>query len=103
MTLTRHVYSPHIDVASLKWWKTLDDNTQDLIQRTIREAAVFQRNDNRSKNAFRLALLKEKEMMIEEYPDIDAFRAKLVRLKDSDLYSEPRVQAMLIEFMNATQ
>jgi len=32
MTLTRHVYSPHIDVASLKWWKTLDANTQDLIQ-----------------------------------------------------------------------
>jgi len=103
MTLTRHVYSPHIDVASLKWWKTLDANTQDLIQRTIHEAAVFQRNDNRSKNADRLAFLKEKGMEIEAHPDIDAFRAKVSGLKDTDLYSEPRIQALLIEMLNATK
>ena len=103
MTLTRHVYSPHIDVASLKWWKTLDANTQDLIQRTIHEAAVFQRKDNRSKNAARLALLKEKGMNIEAHPDIDAFRAKVAGLKDMDLYSEPRIQALLIEMLNATK
>jgi len=103
MTLTRHVYSPHIDVASLKWWKTLDANTQDLIQRTIHEAAVFQRNDNRSQNAARLALLKEKGMKIETHPDIDAFRAKVAGLKDMDIYSEPRVQALLIEMLNATK
>ena len=103
MTLTRHVYSPHIDVASLKWWKTLDADTQDLIQRTIHEAAVFQRNDNRSKNAARLALLKEKGMKIEAHPDIDAFHAKVAGLKDMDLYSEPRVQAFLIEMLNATK
>ena len=103
LTLTRHVYSPHIDVASLKWWKTLDANTQDLIQRTIYEAAVFQRNDNRSKDAGRLAFLKEKGMMIEMHPDIDAFRAKVTGLKDTDLYSEPRVKAMLIQMLNATK
>ena len=103
MTLTRHVYSPHIDVASLKWWKTLDANTQDLIQRPIHEAAVFQRNDNRSKNADRLAFLKEKGMEIEAHPDIDAFRAKVAGLKDMDLYSEPRIQALLIEILNATK
>ena len=103
MTLTRHVYSPHIDVASLQWWKTLDANTQDLIQRTIHEAAVFQRKDNRSKNAARLALLKEKGMNIEAHPDIDAFRAKVAGLKDMDLYSEPRIQALLIEMLNATK
>jgi tripartite ATP-independent transporter DctP family solute receptor len=103
MTLTRHVYSPHIDVASLKWWKTLDTNTKDLIQRTIYEAAVFQRKDNRSKNAARLVFLKEKGMEIEEHPDIDAFRAKVAGLKDMDIYSEPRVQALLIEMLNATK
>jgi tripartite ATP-independent transporter DctP family solute receptor len=103
MTLTRHVYSPHIDVASLKWWKTLDANTQDLIQRTIYEAAVFQRKDNRSKNAARLALLEEKGMKIEAHPDINAFRAKVAGLKDMDLYSEPRVHALLIEMLNATK
>jgi tripartite ATP-independent transporter DctP family solute receptor len=103
LTLTRHVYSPHIDVASYKWWKTLDAKTKDLIQKSIYEAAVFQRHDNRSKNAARLALLKQKGMQIEAHPDIDAFRSKVAGLKDMDLYSEPRVQALLIEMLNATQ
>jgi len=103
MTLTRHVYSPHINVASLKWWKTLDEDTQDLIQRTIREAAVFQRKDNRSKNADQLARLSEKGMRIEFHPDLDAFRAKVAGLKNTDLYSEPRVLAMLIEMLNAAK
>ncbi len=103
MTLTRHVYSPHIDVASLKWWKSLESKTQDLIQTTLYDAAVFQREDNRSKNAARLTFLKEKGMEVEEHPDIDAFRAKVAGLKDMDLYSEPRVQALLMEILNATQ
>ncbi|MEJ2655812.1 MAG: DctP family TRAP transporter solute-binding subunit [Desulfobacterales bacterium] len=103
LTLTRHIYSPHIDVASLKWWKTLDAKTKDLIQKTIYEAAVFQRHDNRSKNDARLSFFKEKGMQIEVHPDIDAFRAKVAGLIDTDLYSEPRVKAMLIEMINATQ
>ena len=103
MTLTRHVYSPHIDVASLKWWKSLDSKTQDLIQTTLYDAAVFQREDNRSKNAARLTFLKEKGMAVEENPDIDAFRTKVAGLKDMDLYSEPRVQALLMEMLNATR
>jgi tripartite ATP-independent transporter DctP family solute receptor len=103
MTLTRHVYSPHIDVASLKWWKTLDSKTQDLIQTTIYDAAVFQRKDDRSKNAARLTFLKEKGMQVEENPDINAFRTKVAGLKDMNLYSEPRVQALLIEILNATR
>jgi len=103
MTLSRHVYSYHIDVASLKWWEKLDSKTQDMIQKAMYEAAVFQREDNRSKNAARLTFLKEKGMQVEENPDIDAFRTKVAGLKDMDLYSEPRVQALLIEMLNATK
>jgi len=103
MPLSRHVYSYHIDVASLKWWEKLDSKTQDMIQKAMYEAAVFQREDNRSKNAARLTFLKEKGMQVEENPDIDAFRTKVAGLKDMDLYSEPRVQALLIEMLNATK
>jgi hypothetical protein len=42
-------------------------------------------------------------MKIEAHPDIDAFHAKVAGLKDMDLYSEPRVQAFLIEMLNATK
>ncbi|MCK4767118.1 MAG: TRAP transporter substrate-binding protein [Desulfobacula sp.] len=103
MSLTRHVYSYHIDVASLKWWKTLDKTDQDMIQKAIYEAAVYQRNDNRSKDADRLTLLKEKGMQIVENPDIDAFRAKVADLKDMNIYKNPKVQDMLLKIMEAVK
>ncbi|MBW1644344.1 MAG: TRAP transporter substrate-binding protein DctP, partial [Deltaproteobacteria bacterium] len=103
MTLSRHVYSYHIDVASLKWWKKLDSKTQDMIQKAMYEAAVFQRKQNRDKDAARLKLLKEKGMQIEENPDIAAFRARVANLKDMDLYSDPRVNAMLLKMLDATK
>jgi tripartite ATP-independent transporter DctP family solute receptor len=103
MTLSRHVYSYHIDVASLKWWETLDPKTQEMIQRAMIDAAAFQRRDNRSKNAARLEFLKEKGMQVEENPDVDAFRAKVSGLKDMDIYSEPRVKALLMKMLEATK
>jgi len=103
MTLTRHVYSYHIDVASLRWWQTLNADSQKMIQEAMVEAAVFQRQDNRSKNAARLKFLKEKGMQVEENPDIDAFRAKVAGLKDMDVYKNPKVQALLNKILDATK
>jgi len=103
MTLSRHVYSYHIDVASLKWWKKLDSKTQDMIQKAMYEAAVYQRKQNRDKDAARLKLLKEKGMQVEENPDIAAFRARVTNLKDMDLYSDPKVKGMLLKMLKATQ
>ncbi len=103
MTLTRHVYSYHIDVASLNWWNTLDADTQKMIQEAMYEAAVFQRKDNRSKNAARLKFLKEKGMQVEEHPDVAAFRAKVAGLQNMELYKDPKVHALLVKFMEATK
>ncbi len=103
MTLSRHVYSYHIDVASLKWWNTLDPKTQEMIQKAMVEAAVYQRKDNRDKNAARLQMLKEKGMAVVENPDIGAFRAKVAGLKDMDIYKDPEVQALLVKMMEATK
>ncbi|MFC1531754.1 TRAP transporter substrate-binding protein [Thermodesulfobacteriota bacterium] len=103
MTLSRHVYSFHIDVVSKLWWQTLDKKTRDMIRTAMREAAVYQRQDNRSKNAARLKFLKDKGMQIVENPDVKAFRAKVVGLKDMEIYQEPRVQDLLIKMLNATK
>jgi len=103
LSLTRHVYSYHIDVASLKWWETLDANDQEMIQKAMYDAAVYQRHDNRSKDAARLKLLKEKGMEIIENPDIAAFRAKVANLKDMDLYQDPQVKEMLLKIMEAVK
>jgi len=103
MTLTRHVYSPHIDVASMIWWKTLSPADQEMIQKAMVEAAVFQRKDNRDKDGTRLALLKEKGMIVEENPDLASFRAKVAGLKDMDLFKEPKVHTLLLKIMDATK
>jgi TRAP-type C4-dicarboxylate transport system substrate-binding protein len=103
MTLSRHVYSYHIDVASLAWWSGLDAKTQDMVQKAMYDAAVYQRRDNRSKDAARLQLLKEKGMQVVENPDVEAFRAKVADLKDMELYSDPRVKALLEKMLQATK
>ena len=102
MTLTRHVYSAHIDVASLSWWKTLDQAQQEMIQQAMYEAAVYQRADNRAKDDARLTLLKENGMEVVEDPDLDALRAQVVDLKGIDLFKDERVQALLLEVLEAT-
>ena len=103
MTLTRHVYSAHIDVASLMWWQTLDAKTRTMIQDAICEAAKFQRQDNRAKNAARLQLLEEKGMAIEKSADIEAFRDKVAQLQSDEIYSDARVNDLLRRILEATR
>lgn len=103
MTLTRHVYSPHIDVASLKWFNKLSPENQTLITKAIKDAASFQRKDNRDKDAGRLALLREKGMQVVDRPDIGAFRERVAGLKDMALYQDPRVQTLLIKLLDAVK
>ena len=103
MTLTRHVCSAHIDVASLSCWDSLDHDTKELVQTAMCEAARFQRQDNRAKNEARLALLKEKGMQVEEHPDIDAFRKQVDGLKDIDLFSDPEVRTLLRKVIDKTR
>ena len=103
MTLTRHVYSPHIDVASLSWWNSLDSEIRKMIREAICDAAAYQRKENREKNAQRLILLKEKGMQIEENPDISSFREKVSGLKEMDVYKEPKVRALLEKMLEAVR
>ncbi len=103
MTLTRHVYSSHIDVASLIWWQTLPAETQTMIREAMCEAARFQRRDNREKDAARLAFLKEKGMQVEDTPNLGDFRAKLAQLQSNDIYSDAKVNDLLLRIIAATR
>ena len=103
MTLTRHVYSAHIDVASLSWWNKLNPDRQKMIQMAMYEAAVYQRADNRAKNDARLKLLKEKGMTVVENPDRAALRAQVADLKNIDLFKDPKVQDLLLRVLDATK
>ncbi len=101
LTLTRHSYVALMDVASLKWWETLSRQDQKLIQTAMVEAAKYQRQDQRTKEASRLTLFKKKGLVIEEHPDIETFRIKTAELKEMALYREPRVRVLLTQMQEA--
>ncbi len=103
MTLTRHVYSAHIDVASLSWWNSLPPETRAMLQAAMADAARYQRRENRAKNAARLDLLAEKGMIIDTAPDVAAFRRKVGELRNHEIYSDPRVQDLLRRMLDATR
>lgn len=103
MTMTRHVYSAHLDVASLQWWQTLKPADQDLIQKCMYDAAVYQRKDNREKDAARLEFLRSKGMQIEMNPIVNTFRAKVSDMKNMDLFADPKVQSLLKRMLEATR
>lgn len=103
MSMTRHVYSAHLDVASLQWWQSLSPETQKLIQDCMYEGAVYQRKDNRTKNADRIKLLLDKGMQIEMHPDIDSFRAKVADMQQMDLFAKPKVNDLLKRMLDATR
>ena len=103
MTMTRHVYSAHIDVASLGWWNKQDAQTRQMLQDSMCEAARHQRADNRAKNSARLKLLKDKGMLVQESPDIAQFRDQVEDLRDIDLFKDPRVHDLLLRVIKATE
>ena len=42
-------------------------------------------------------------MQIEEQPDVHAFREKVSGLKDTKLFDNPKVKALLVKMLEATQ
>lgn len=103
LTLTRHIYSYHIDVASLKWWQTLSEKDRNLILSAMQDAARFQRADNRSRNKERLHYLREKGMHIEYHPNHASFRSKTSHLKELSLFTHSRVAPMLKKLLQAVE
>ena len=64
LTITNHVYTPFIVLASKQWWDKLNPDEQAAIMASARDARDFQRKDNRAENAHALADLKAKGMQV---------------------------------------
>ena len=101
LSLTRHSYTAHLAVASLKWWNTLTPTNQARLQAAMTEATARQRLAQRSQEAARLTLFAQQGMAIEAQPDIETFRARTAELKEMADYREPRLQALLTKMQEA--
>ena len=77
MSMTRHVYSSHIDMMNLATFNKLSKEDQEMFVSAMREAAAYQRKLNRDADKEHMAVIKEKGMIVDESPDIDSFREKV--------------------------
>jgi len=99
LSLTKHVYSSHIDVANLKWFNSLPPEDQKLIQEAMIEAAHYQRKWNRENEATFLKNLKEAGMIVDENPDIQSFREKAKDIQKLNIFQVKEVQEVLPMFL----
>jgi tripartite ATP-independent transporter DctP family solute receptor len=64
LTVTNHVYSPWVMLASKKWWDGLSRDEQGIIVQAARTARDFERQDTRAETARALKELEAKGMTV---------------------------------------
>lgn len=85
LSVTNHVYSPWIVLASKKWWDGLSKDEQKVLLDAARAARDFERKDTREEASRALADLKAKGMQINEVPpaEVAKMRDRLTRVNAS--------------------
>lgn len=66
LTISRHVYSPWIVLASKKWWDGLSADEKKILQDAAVASRDFERKDSRANGAKALEVLKQKGMQVTE-------------------------------------
>jgi tripartite ATP-independent transporter DctP family solute receptor len=74
LTLTRHVYSALVFVANKAFIDGLSAQERKIVMESAQNAALKGRSFIRDNEASQLAKLKEEGMVVEEHPDLAAFR-----------------------------
>lgn len=82
LTVTNHVYSPWIVLASKKWWDGLSKDEQKVLMDVARASRDFERKDTRDEAAKAVADLKAKGMQVNElsFAEASRMRNKLTRV-----------------------
>jgi tripartite ATP-independent transporter DctP family solute receptor len=82
LSITNHVYSPWILLASKKWWDQLSKDEQKVLLDAARASRDFERKDTREEAARALTDLKGKGMQINEISAAEStrMRDKLTRV-----------------------
>jgi tripartite ATP-independent transporter DctP family solute receptor len=76
LSITNHVYSPWIILASKKWWDGLSKDEKKVLMDAAIAARDFERKDTREEGAKALADLKAKGMQINELAPAEAARMR---------------------------
>jgi tripartite ATP-independent transporter DctP family solute receptor len=103
LSLTGHVYSAHIAVANLKWFRDLPAGDRKLIEESMRQAARYERNWSRASEAGFLEKLKATGLIVNAKPDTASFRARAAAAAELDLFKAPDVKELLGRFQEAAK
>jgi TRAP-type C4-dicarboxylate transport system substrate-binding protein len=76
LSVTNHVYSPWIMLASRKWWDSLSKDEQKVLMDAARASREFERRDTREEAARALADLRAKGMQINELSPAESARMR---------------------------
>jgi len=76
LSVTNHVYSPWIVLASKKWWDGLSKDEQKVLLDAAIQSRDFERKDTRDEAAKALADLKTKGMQINQLAPTEAARMR---------------------------
>ena len=74
LSLTQHVYSPAVLIVSLKKWQSLPAPDREMMLKTAREVAQYQRKLGRDMEEKQVAELSERGMTVERKIDKAAWR-----------------------------
>lgn len=67
LTISNHVYTPFVLLASKKWWDGLSADEKDIIQQAAKESQKYQRETSREGAVAALTYLKEKGLKVSEF------------------------------------
>jgi len=76
LSLTKHVYSPWIVLASKKWWDGLSGGEKKALQDAAADARDFERKDSREAAAKAVDFLKQKGMQVTVVSDKELGRMR---------------------------
>lgn len=76
LSLTKHVYSPWIMMASKSFWDKLDADEKDAIMKAAISSREFERKDSRESTAKSMVFLKDKGMQINEISPAETDRMR---------------------------
>lgn len=67
LTISNHVYTPFVLLASKKWWDGLSADEKGVIEQAAKEAQTFQRKESREGDVAALAYLKDQGLKVSEF------------------------------------
>ncbi len=96
-SLTQHVYSPAVLIVSLKKWQSIPKQDQEMLFKTAREVAQYQRKLGRDAEEKQIAELSARGMKVERKIDKAAWRKAMQPAisKVAEQFGKEKVDAIL--------